>query len=72
MNISKVLQSFGTLSLINFARKHAEKLAGSAAPEVRALADWSVGNGNEPSVTDPGDWTGQETTLIINKCSLLC
>jgi hypothetical protein len=39
MNISKVLQSFGTLSLINFARKHVEKLSGSAVPEVLALAD---------------------------------
>jgi hypothetical protein len=35
MNITTVLGSGGTLTLINFARKHAEKLAAHPDPEIR-------------------------------------
>jgi len=38
MNLSGTIKSFGTLSLINFGRKHAERLALHASPEIAALA----------------------------------
>jgi hypothetical protein len=39
MNLSPVVHSFGTLSLINFVRKTCEKLGKSSDQEVRALAE---------------------------------
>ena len=46
MNVSKAIKSLGTLSLINFARKHSDKLSGhknaaisSRAPVVVSTAD---------------------------------
>jgi len=38
MNLSRTLNSLGALSLINFSRKHAEKLAESKSPAVAARA----------------------------------
>ena len=38
MRLSRTLKSFGTLSLINFGRKHAERLAQHASPEIAARA----------------------------------
>jgi len=38
MNLSGTIKSLGTLSLINFGRKHAERLARHASPEISALA----------------------------------
>jgi hypothetical protein len=39
MNISKAIRSVGTLTLINFARKHQEKLRASSSAEIAPLAD---------------------------------
>ncbi len=39
MNLSHIIAAFGTLSLINFARKTKEKLRQAVEPEVVALAD---------------------------------
>ncbi len=39
MQISKVVRSFGALSLLNFARKHTDKLGQSAEPEISSGAD---------------------------------
>jgi len=39
MRLSRILKSFGTLSLINFGRKHAERLAHHATPEIAARAE---------------------------------
>ena len=38
MDLSKTIHSLGTLSLINFVRKHAERLARHASPAIAALA----------------------------------
>jgi hypothetical protein len=38
MKLSRILKSFGTLSLVNFGRKHAERLAQHASPEIAARA----------------------------------
>jgi hypothetical protein len=39
MNIASTITGFGTLSLVNFGRKHAEKLGSSGVAEVAALKD---------------------------------
>jgi len=39
MNIANTIMSFGTLSLLNFGRKHAEKLGGNGAAEIAGLKD---------------------------------
>jgi hypothetical protein len=36
MRLSKTINSFGALSLINFARKHAERVAQHVSPEIAA------------------------------------
>ena len=42
MDLSNTVHSLGTLSLINFVRKHAERLAHHASPTITALAPFVI------------------------------